>query len=180
MIIMKKKKDTALVLLNHHIKEVNTEHLKSHFLVEPFDVCWFLGTVYSPGMSSAYSTKLTTGERPEQSQRADAPSDPVVEVVTPYVYDNFSSGDRSRQSGMWPRTLRLKITGRNGLEKLDVRIPVNLYISQKIFKLLFTGLGGVNIMQMLEDASIEGGPESGKILLDFNDAMGDRIQVFVE
>ncbi|RRT82106.1 hypothetical protein B296_00001045 [Ensete ventricosum] len=170
-------------------------------------------------MSSAYSTKLTTGERPEQSQRADAPSDPVVEVVTPYVYDNFSSGDRSRQSGMWSRTLRLKITGRNGLEKLDVRIPVNLYISQKIFKffkmqttccmflhleaifyrysradacwvlgrdgrsytrLLFTGLGGVNIMQMLEDASIEGGPESGKILLDFNDAMGDRIQVFVE
>lgn len=84
-------------------------------------------------MSSAYNTKLTTGERPKQSQRADDPSDPVVEVVTPYVYDNFNSGDRSRQSGMWSRSLRLKITGRNGLEKLDVRIPVNLYISQKIF-----------------------------------------------
>lgn len=49
-----------------------------------------------------------------------------------------------------------------------------------MMRFLFTGLGGVNIMQMLEDASIEGGPESGKILLDFNDAMGDRIQVFVE
>lgn len=42
------------------------------------------------------------------------------------------------------------------------------------------GLGGIDIMQMLEDASVDGGAESGKILLDFNDAIGDRIQVFVE
>lgn len=37
-------------------------------------------------------------------------------------------------------------------------------------------------MEMLEDASVEvvDGPQSGKILLDFNDGMGDRIQVFVE
>lgn len=44
------------------------------------------------------------------------------------------------------------------------------------------GLAGVNIMEMLEDAPIDadGSPQSGKILLDFNDAAGDRIQVLVE
>ncbi|URD84317.1 Isocitrate lyase family [Musa troglodytarum] len=150
---------------------------EKRYSISPSQPSYQRGTVYSPGMSSAYNTKLTTGERPEQSQRADDPSEPVVEVVTPYVYDNFSSGDRSRQSGMWSRTLRLKITGRNGLEKLDVRIPAGFLEGMAG---IIPGLGGVNIMQMLEDASIEGGPESGKILLDFNDAMGDRIQVFVE
>ncbi|THU55570.1 hypothetical protein C4D60_Mb11t07960 [Musa balbisiana] len=150
---------------------------EKRYSISPSQPSYQRGTVYSPGMSSAYNTKLTTGERPKQSQRADDPSDPVVEVVTPYVYDNFNSGDRSRQSGMWSRSLRLKITGRNGLEKLDVRIPAGFLEGMAG---VIPGLGGVNIMQMLEDASIEGGPESGKILLDFNDAMGDRIQVFVE
>nr|XP_018676347.1 PREDICTED: uncharacterized protein LOC103970737 isoform X4 [Musa acuminata subsp. malaccensis] len=150
---------------------------EKRYSISPSQPSYQRGTVYSPGMSSAYNTRLTTAERPEQSQRADDPSDPVVEVVTPYVYDNFNSGDRSRQSGMWSRSLRLKITGRNGLEKLDVRIPAGFLEGMAG---VIPGLGGVNIMQMLEDASIEGGPESGKILLDFNDAMGDRIQVFVE
>nr|XP_029118333.1 uncharacterized protein LOC105038136 isoform X2 [Elaeis guineensis] len=133
---------------------------------------------YRRGYSPATSTRPTTQEYPEQ--REDRPSDPVVEVLTPYVYDNFSSGDsRGRMSGIWSRTLRLKITGRNGLEKLDVRIPAGFLEGMSR---IIPGLGGVNIMEMLEDASVEvdDGPQSGKILLDFNDAMGDRIQVFVE
>ncbi|GKV27280.1 hypothetical protein SLEP1_g36467 [Rubroshorea leprosula] len=40
----------------------------------------------------------------------------------------------------------------------------------------FTALGGVNLKELLEDATDEG----GKQLLDFNDTMGDRIQVFLE
>lgn len=82
------------------------------------------------GYSPATSTRPTTLEYPEQ--REDRPSDPVVEVLTPYVYDNFSSGpsgdSTGRMSGIWSRTLRLKITGRNGLEKLDVRIPVSFFL----------------------------------------------------
>lgn len=41
----------------------------------------------------------------------------------------------------------------------------------------YTALGGVNIKELLDDASEEIG---GKQLLDFSDRMGDRIQVFLE
>lgn len=40
-----------------------------------------------------------------------------------------------------------------------------------------TALGGVNLKAILDDASEEAG---GKQLLDFNDTVGDRIQVFLE
>lgn len=79
------------------------------------------------GYSPATSTRPITQEYPEQ--REDRPSAPVVEVLTPYGYDSFSSGNsRDSMSGIWSRTLRLKITGRNGLEKLDVRIPVSFSV----------------------------------------------------
>ncbi|XP_074583749.1 uncharacterized protein LOC141839816 isoform X2 [Curcuma longa] len=133
---------------------------------------------YSPQTTTVYSTEPTTQVTPEQNQRTDNLDEPVVEVVTPYVYDNYSSDDsRSHQSGILSRTLRLKITGRDGLEKLDVRIPAGFLEGMAR---VIPGLGGINIMQMLEDASAAGGPESGKILLDLNDAIGDRIQVLVE
>lgn len=46
---------------------------------------------------------------------------------------------------------------------------------------IYAGLGGVNIIEKLENASKEGDQyQSGKLLLDFNGTMGDRIQVFVE
>ncbi|XP_042469588.1 2,3-dimethylmalate lyase-like isoform X2 [Zingiber officinale] len=132
----------------------------------------------SPRTTTGYRTKLTTQEVPQQNERTDNLNEPVVEVVTPYVYDNYSSGySRSRQSGIWSRTLRLKITGRDGLERLDVRIPAGFLEGMAR---VIPGLGGIDIMQMLEDASVDGGTERGKILLDFNDAIGDRIQVFVE
>jgi hypothetical protein len=38
-------------------------------------------------------------------------------------------------------------------------------------------LGGVNLKQLMDDAADEVG---GKILLDFKDTAGDRIQVFLE
>ncbi|CAB4294250.1 unnamed protein product [Prunus armeniaca] len=40
-----------------------------------------------------------------------------------------------------------------------------------------TALGGVNIKELLNEAADEMG---GKVLLDFNDTIGDRIQVFLE
>lgn len=137
----------------------------------------YLQRGYPPVSSSTYNTSPSAQEDTEQ--RADGPREPVVEVITPYVYDNFSSDDsRGRMSGIWSRTLRVKITGRDGLEKLDIRIPAGFLdgISN-----IIPGLGGVNIMEMLDDAAEDiGDPQRGKILLDFKDTMGDRIQVLLE
>jgi len=45
---------------------------------------------------------------------------------------------------------------------------------------LFAGLAGANIMERLRNAPIDAdNPQNGQILLDFEDAMGDRIQVFI-
>ncbi|KAG4923009.1 hypothetical protein JHK86_051822 [Glycine max] len=41
----------------------------------------------------------------------------------------------------------------------------------------FSALGGLNIKELLDDVTEEVG---GKFLLDFQDRMGDRIQVFLE
>ena len=41
----------------------------------------------------------------------------------------------------------------------------------------YTALGGVNIKALLDDAADEVG---GKLLWEFNDSMGDRIQIFLE
>lgn len=41
----------------------------------------------------------------------------------------------------------------------------------------FVALGGVNLKQLMDDAADEVG---GKLLLDFKDTAGDRIQVFLE
>ena len=63
----------------------------------------------SPGYSSS-----TTGKTQE----------PVIDIL-PQLYDIGSSGGRGPSTGMWSRTLRLKITGRDGIQKIDARIPVS-------------------------------------------------------
>lgn len=64
--------------------------------------------------------------RKDFESRAYRPQEPVVEILPPSLYDGFSSSDpRDQMGGMWSRKLKLKITGRNGLEKLDVSIPVS-------------------------------------------------------
>ncbi|XP_047308057.1 2,3-dimethylmalate lyase isoform X2 [Impatiens glandulifera] len=83
-------------------------------------------------------------------------------------------GSRAPLSGIWSRTLRVKITGRDGSEKLDIRIPAGFLDG---LTNIVPALGGVNIKAMLNDASLEVG---GKAILDFKDTMGDRIQVFLE
>lgn len=69
----------------------------------------------------------------DTKQRGRSPDDPIVEVITPYVYNN-NGADSSRDpfSQIWSRTLRIKITGRDGFERLDVRIPVSRY-PQELF-----------------------------------------------
>nr|XP_017219601.1 PREDICTED: 2,3-dimethylmalate lyase isoform X4 [Daucus carota subsp. sativus] len=88
----------------------------------------------------------------------------------------YSEGGSSADpfSGIWSRKLRVKIIGRDGSEKLDVRIPAGFLDG---ITNIVPALGGINIKELMDDAALEVG---GKLLLDFNDARGDRIQVFLE
>ena len=74
--------------------------------------------------SRVYDIEKRTQDNAEQRDRS--PEGPVVEVITPDVYNNSGAdGSRDLFSGIWARTLRVKITGNDGFEKLDVRIPVS-------------------------------------------------------
>ena len=78
--------------------------------------------------SNAYSKQRV---QDDSEQRGQSPQDPVVEVITPDVYNNYDAdGSRGPFPGIWSRTLRIRITGRDGFEKLDVRIPVSLFLSK--------------------------------------------------
>lgn len=71
--------------------------------------------------------------RDDTDQRNRSPKDPIVEVITPDVYNNYGAdGSREPFPGIWSRTLRIRITGRDGFEKLDVRIPVSYVTSSDI------------------------------------------------
>lgn len=72
----------------------------------------------------------------DTTQKVQSPQDPIVEVITPEVYKNYDAdGPRTPFSGIWSRTIRVKITGRDGFEKLDVRIPVS-YLSTHFNKFI--------------------------------------------
>ncbi|KAL2329461.1 hypothetical protein Fmac_017042 [Flemingia macrophylla] len=129
---------------------------------------------YTTDSSSLYS--IQRRDEVDREQTSQSYKDPVVEVVTPDdVYNKYGAdGSRNPFSGIWSRTLRVKITGRDGFEKLDLRIPAGFLDG---ITNIVPALGGVNIKELLDDATEEVG---GKLLLDFQDRMGDRIQVFLE
>ncbi|KAK6146291.1 hypothetical protein DH2020_020160 [Rehmannia glutinosa] len=127
----------------------------------------------SPTRKSSYSLQRSAPNDPEMGNQST--EDPVVEVVTPEIYSNYvADGSSGPFSGIWSRKLRVRITGRDGFERLDVRIPAGFL--EGITNIV-PALGGINIKALLDDAALE---EGGKQLLDFNDTMGDRIQVFLE
>ncbi|KAK7272858.1 hypothetical protein RIF29_13898 [Crotalaria pallida] len=124
---------------------------------------------------SSSPNSLQQRDHVDPEQTSQNPTDPIVEVITPDVYNKYGA-DSSRNpfTGIWSRTLRIKITGRDGFEKLDLRIPAGFLDGVTN---IVPALGGVNIKALLDDATGEVG---GKLLLDFNDRMGDRIQVYLE
>ena len=74
--------------------------------------------------SSLYS--IQRRDQADTEQTSQSPEDPIVEVITPEVYNKYGADSSSDPfSGIWSRTLRVKITGRDGFEKLDLRIPVS-------------------------------------------------------
>lgn len=123
--------------------------------------------------NNAYSVERSI--QAEYEQKSQPPQDPVVEVLTPVAYDKYVADDfKDPFSRIWSRKLRVKVTGRDGYEKLDVRIPAGFL--EGVTNIV-PALGGVNIKELLDDTSVE---EGGKMLLDFKDTMGDRIQLFLE
>lgn len=79
---------------------------------------------YLSESSSVYS--IQQREQVDTEQTSQTIEDPIVEVITPDVYNKYGAdGSRDPFSGIWSRTLRIKITGRDGVEKLDLRIPVS-------------------------------------------------------
>lgn len=77
-----------------------------------------------------------------EGQREQSREDPVVEVITPDVYNPYNAdGSKDPFSAIWSRKLRVKITGRDGYEKLDIRIPVSHLSSMASFMILQSTYG---------------------------------------
>ncbi|KAK3144323.1 hypothetical protein QOZ80_4AG0311520 [Eleusine coracana subsp. coracana] len=133
----------------------------------------------TPAQSSygrGYGNTSESSSPKDFKSRSEKPQEPVVEIL-PQLYDAGSAGGRGPSTGMWSRTLRLKITGRDGVEKFDARIPAGFL--EGMTKII-PGLAGANIMERLRNAPIDmDNPQNGQLLLDFEDAIGDRIQVFL-
>ncbi|XP_062226106.1 uncharacterized protein LOC133924538 isoform X2 [Phragmites australis] len=129
--------------------------------------------VVTPAQSYRSGEPSSSGE---SKSRTEKPQEPVVDIL-PQVYDVGSTGGRGPSTGMWSRTLRLKITGRDGVQKFDARIPAGFL--EGMTKII-PGLAGANIMERLRNAPIDmENPQNGQILLDVEDTVGDRIQVFI-
>ncbi|XP_052116963.1 uncharacterized protein LOC107486861 isoform X3 [Arachis duranensis] len=100
----------------------------------------------------------------------------IVGFNTYYEEEKRYATDISRDpsSGVRPQTLRVKVADKDGLEKLDLRIPAG---SLDGLTNIVPALAGVNIKELVDDV-VEG--NGRKKLLDFNDSMDERIQVFLE
>uniref|UniRef100_A0ACD5UCM1 Uncharacterized protein n=1 Tax=Avena sativa TaxID=4498 RepID=A0ACD5UCM1_AVESA len=128
---------------------------------------------YGSGFYDYTSEASRSGDTESRTEKSQ---DPIIDIL-PQLYDPGSTGGRGPSSGMWSRTLRLRITGRDGVQKMDARIPAGFL--EGMTKVI-PGLAGANIMERLRDAPIDSdNPQNGQILLDFEDGMGDRIQVFI-
>ncbi|KAM0869807.1 hypothetical protein ACQ4PT_040447 [Festuca glaucescens] len=128
---------------------------------------------YGSGFYDYTSEASSSGDSKSNTEKSQ---EPIIDIL-PQLYDLGSTGARGPSSGMWARTLRLKITGRDGVQKIDARIPAGFL--EGMTKVI-PGLAGANIMERLRDAPIDSdNPQNGQILLDFEDGMGDRIQVFI-
>ncbi|XP_010508461.1 PREDICTED: uncharacterized protein LOC104785035 isoform X2 [Camelina sativa] len=125
---------------------------------------------YATSSSDRASSNSVYDYQREAQDDSEQREDPIVEVITPEVYNE----PRNPFSRIWSRSLRIKIIGRDGFEKLDVRIPAGFL--EGVTNIV-PALGGVNLKQLMDNAADEVG---GKLLLDFKDTAGDRIQVFLE
>ncbi|KAL5542922.1 hypothetical protein UlMin_010632 [Ulmus minor] len=104
-----------------------------------------------------------------EKQRYQSPQYPIT-TETYYGVD----GTRSTSSRVLSRKLRINVTGRDGYEKINTRVPAG-YLEGIIN--IVPALGGVNIKALVEEAADAVGE---KLLIDFFDVTGDRIQVFLE
>ncbi|XP_022137987.1 uncharacterized protein LOC111009259 isoform X3 [Momordica charantia] len=85
----------------------------------------YASAVSQPSLKVGSSINSLQGRVEDDSEEKDQnPQGPIVEVITPEIYKGYDAdGSRRPFSGIWSRRLRVKIIGRDGFERLDVRIP---------------------------------------------------------
>ena len=76
------------------------------------------------GFSGYTSEARSSGDTESRTEKTQ---EPIVDIL-PQLYDPGSTGGQGPSSGMWSRTLRIKITGRDGVQKIDARIPVRTHL----------------------------------------------------
>ncbi|XP_057540957.1 uncharacterized protein LOC130818775 [Amaranthus tricolor] len=129
---------------------------------------------FSPTVVGSGYNLIQDDDKSNLNENGQSPKDPPLEVVIPEVYSNpGADSSRGAFGDLWSRTLRIKITGNDGSEKLDVRIPAGFLDG---ITNIVPALVGVNLKEVLDKS----GDGMQGTVLDFKDRLGDRIQVFLE
>ncbi|KAL2622614.1 hypothetical protein R1flu_002819 [Riccia fluitans] len=143
--------------------------------------------VIAPTTSGPVDFKNEIAEEPyviesEVSEEIKTTEAEVVDTVTNFI---SGSGDGAGYRGVSDtlksiseRSLRVRITGRDGVVKLDVEVPAGF------LEPLASGIpvfAGVNIRQLLEESlsKLSGGSGGGRTLVDISTRNGERVQIIL-
>ncbi|GLJ21807.1 hypothetical protein SUGI_0407240 [Cryptomeria japonica] len=166
---------------NDYYEEEKRYSINEPPVVSKNDLNQITGSITDDNVSTFLSSMTTNKSEQQTNERGQEDfQETNVEVITPYVLQESTSDDaREPLSGIWSRSLRVKITSADGFEKLDVRIPAGFL--EGITNII-PGFAGLNLKSMLDEAASnqKGNLEKGKRLIDINDRIGDRIEVFLE
>jgi hypothetical protein len=91
-----------------------------------FFLSWYITNI---GFYDYTSEASSSGDAESSTEKSQ---EPIIDIL-PQLYDLGSTGARGPSSGMWARTLRLKITGRDGVQKIDARIPVSVETHLRVY-----------------------------------------------
>ncbi|KAM7255114.1 hypothetical protein ACFE04_020355 [Oxalis oulophora] len=95
----------------------------SHFSL-PISLFGLFLKIYSSASNTGYTIEHKAQDNSEHI--SETSQEPVFEVTTPSIYKKYGvDGSRIHFLGIWSRTLSVKITGRDGFEKLGLRIPIS-------------------------------------------------------
>eukprot|EP01018_Ginkgo_biloba_P032836 Gb_35353 [translate_table: standard] len=129
----------------------------------------------------AESNAAYSGQISEYKKEGDNSQELNVEIMTPKMLEDSTT--RSSHSGIRSLFLRVKITASDGTEKLHIRIPAGFLEG---LANIVPAVAGLNLEAILDDVvgetagGLKGNLKKQKKLIDFNDKIGDRIEVFLE
>ncbi|PON66906.1 Pyruvate/Phosphoenolpyruvate kinase-like domain containing protein [Parasponia andersonii] len=122
---------------------------------------------------NVYGTQQWTRDIAEQRDPTSTYS--IGEPRSADTYNTYGvDGSKETLSRILSRTLRVKRIGRDGVEKENAKIPAAHW---KLIHSLAPDSKSIDFKPLLDEASDKVGV---RLLLDFYDSIGDRIQVFLE